>query len=395
MNTRRRIFPAFLLIIVFSLILYGTMIAIESHGISVLFSYEKLEQLASKEFLYTFLWFLGDMTEAQFYKSFLGGTMMIIFAFIAHLLYKRRSKFAGFSISYGSGLWPWVFVAAAIGLAISIALYGHWIDEGWVPTFVPFVSIPGAIVLIYGGGWKNTLTGSILGGLIGFPIAWFVISILLDPIEMHGVVGNVTGMWLGGIIVFEICNHLPWMKKTEEEQPEPEEKKNDHEEQKTKEDQTVRGNKWFIRRVLADFTEAQFYANEWASIGLLLGVIITWLLNPFHVSYGSGLLPALLLSQFLTLAIANLLYYDKWDKFGWYPTFVPVVSVAPAVVLTFGGTMFSIFAGAVLGAIIGPPVAQMIINKSPNHWHPVVGNTFSMALSTLLVITILRYLPIF
>lgn len=388
MNTRRRVFPAFLSIIVFSIILYGIMMLIESQNIFLLFSYEKLERFAGVEFLYTILWFLGDMTEAQFYKSFIGGIALIIFAYIAHRLYKRGSKHAGFSISYGSGLWPWVFLSGAIGLAISILLYGHLInEEGWVPTFVTFVSIPGAIVLIYGGGWKNTLTGAILGGLIGFPIAWFVISILLNPIEMHAVIGNVTGMWLGAIIVFEICRHLPWMKKEAEE--------NDAEEDRSPEEVTFeRGNKWFVRRVLADFTEPQFYANEWASIGLLVGVMITWLLNPFHVAYGSGLFPALLLSQILTLAISNFLYYDQWDKYGWYPTFVPVVSVAPAVVLTFGGSFFIVFSGAVLGAIIGPPVAQMIINKSPSHWHPVVGNTFSMALSTFLVTLILRFIPI-
>src|SRR5690625_3902762 len=171
MNTRRRIIPAFLSIIIFSFILYGMMITIESFEISVLFSYDKLEQFASSEFLYTLLWFLGDMTEPQFYKSFLGGVTLIIFALIAYLLDKRRSKYAGFSMSYGSGLWPWVFLAGAIGLAISIICYGHLIGEhGWVPTFVPFVSIPGAIVLIYGGGWKNTRTGAILGGIIGFPI---------------------------------------------------------------------------------------------------------------------------------------------------------------------------------------------------------------------------------
>jgi hypothetical protein len=60
--------------------------------------------------------------------------------------------------------------------------------------------------------------------------------------------------------------------------------------------------------------------------------------------------------------------------------------------LAFGGTMQSILLGAVLGAIIAPPVAQFVIDRLPDHWHLFIGNTFSMALCSLLVFLILRYL---
>ena len=69
---------------------------------------------------------------------------------------------------------------STIGLAISVTLYIQHLQVGWIPTFVAFVSIPASVVLLYGGGWKNTLTGSILGGILGFPIALFVIKVLLS-----------------------------------------------------------------------------------------------------------------------------------------------------------------------------------------------------------------------
>ena len=87
-----------------------------------------------------------------------------------------------------------------------------------------------------------------------------------------------------------------------------------------------------------------------------------------------------------------LLYYESWREKGWYPTFVPLVSVAPAMALAFGGTMQSILLSAVLGAILAPPVAQFIIDRLPDHWHLFIGNTLSMALSSLVVFLILRYL---
>jgi hypothetical protein len=124
-----------------------------------------------------------------------------------------------------------------------------------------------------------------------------------------------------------------------------------------------------------------------------LGTLLSWVLNPQHPALGSGLLPAMLLSQVLASAIGVFLYYERWRDLEWYPTFVPVVSVAPAVVLTFGGTMQSILAGAVLGAVAGPPVAQFVIDRLPNHWHLYIGNTFSMALCTLVIVPALTLIP--
>jgi hypothetical protein len=112
-----------------------------------------------------------------------------------------------------------------------------------------------------------------------------------------------------------------------------------------------------------------------------------------HPLLGTGLLAAVLLSQVLTSAVGVFLYYERWRDLEWYPTFVPLVSVAPAVVLTFGGTMQSILAGAVLGAIAGPPVAQFVIDRLPDDWHLYIGNTFSMALCTLVIVPALTLVP--
>ena len=200
-------------------------------------------------------------------------------------------------------------------------------------------------------------------------------------------------MWLGGIIVFEICYYLPWMKLldvSEENSNEAEQANN--EVAVSKEDEINQGSFWYIRRVLADFTEPQFFANELATIGLLLGAILGWLLNPNGIFYGTGVFPALLFGQFLTLAISNFLYFNQWKELGWYPTFVPVVSVAPAIIQFYDGSLLSIISSAFLGALIGPPIAQMVIRKSPNHWHPVIGSTFSMGLSTFVIMIMLDFM---
>lgn len=355
---------------------------------SVLFDYQTWIKNIPANPYYRFLWFLGDMTEAQFHKNIPGALGLISFAALAYFLDRARSKYSGFAITYGTGLWPAVFLASSLGLLLSNLLYGSqlWLNppQDWVPTFTPFVSIPAGIVLIYGGNWRSVLTGSILGGLTGFPLAWLITQNVLQPLGFPAVIGSVTTMAIGGVISFEVCKSLPWMKKLP-----PLKIKSGSKEVSSFEMQKP---SWLIRRVLADFTEANFYGNEIAGLGLILGTIICWFIAPDLPAYGSRLLPAVLASQLLASACGIFIYFKKWQKYGWYPTFVPVVSVGPAAVLTFGGSMPSIILGAVLGAIIGPPLAQAIYKRFPAHYHPYAGSVTSMAITTTLVIAILKYL---
>jgi hypothetical protein len=394
-TARLRLLPEFLGVVAFGFALYGIMLVLEGsiQLNSALFSFGTWLEMAPDNILYRFLWLFGDVSEAEFYASLFGGIGILAFAALAYLLDRAGSEWKGYPISYGTGLWPWILASTSIGLVLSVTLFGGLLAGGLVPTFVPFVSVPAGVVFVYGRGWKNALTGGILGALITFPIALLLNQYVLNPLALPPVIGNVTGMWLGGAIVFELCRYLPWMTR-EEAPPEGEhipEEEADLPEPPPAVDPSKIG--WFPRRVLCDFSEAQFYGNEYASAGLILGTLLSWVLNPMHPALGSGLLPAILLSQILASAVAVFLYYERWRELEWYPSFVPVVSVAPAAVLTFGGTLQSIVAGAVLGAIAGPPVAQFVIDRLPNHWHLYVGNTFSMGLCTLIIVPALGLLP--
>jgi hypothetical protein len=158
-------------------------------------------------------------------------------------------------------------------------------------------------------------------------------------------------------------------------------------------DTAPQGIKWLARRMLADFTDAQFIGNEWASAGLLIGTVISYLLNPALAGNVGALLPQLLGAQILTAGIAVTSWHRQWAKYGWYPTFVPVVSIAPATVLAFGGTLQSIVAGATLGAIFGPPLAAAVARRLPSDFHPFIGNVVSMACASTVVVTVLSVLP--
>lgn len=372
--------------------LYALLLAVRGPAGSLL-SFPTLLGRAGDDPWYRFLWLLANTNDAQFYATVFGGIALVAGAFAAWRLERAGSRWQGFAIVAGTGLWPQVFAASLLGLAISVALYGSILDNGsWIPTFVPFVSIPAGVVLIYGPSWRNVLTGAISGGIIGFPIAYAVIQLVLNPIGFPAVIGNVTGMWLGGIIVYELCHRvLPWMRSPH---PPPEGEATG---QPAEVEQPVSAPPdrpgWLLRRTLADFTEAQFYGNEIASAALLAGVILTWMLDASQPVYGTGLLPSILTGQIMVSALGIVLYDRQWRRLGWYPTFVPVVSVVPGVVLTYGGGAAPILAGTILGVLLGPPIAQFGIDRLPRHWHPFIANTFAMAVSTAIAVAVLAPLP--
>ena len=107
-------------------------------------------------------------------------------------------------------------------------------------------------------------------------------------------------------------------------------------------------NRFFIRRLLADYSQPMFVGNEYAGFFLIIGSLLSWSLNPYHVSYGTGLFPGILLAGWLSGAMAIYLYWDRWMEQDFFPSFVGIVSAAPQLVLKFGSSIWIIVFTAVL-----------------------------------------------
>jgi hypothetical protein len=334
------------------------------------------------------MWVVGDTNEAQFYKSSIAGVGLTLGAVIAGLLLKSKRAAKGFPISYGTGLLGWILAASWLSLVLANVLWQWTINDAfpWQPTFVTFVSVPAAIVLIYGGGWKKVVTAAVLGALLTTPISILVVDFICIPLALPPVVGNVTGMWAGGLIAFALCRALPWMDQSAAVPDDPE-----HGPRPPEGD--FRTPQWLVRRVLADFTEPQFYGNEWASLGLLAGVILEFCLNPSSPAYGTGMLPAVLMAQFIAAVVGVLVFRKEWEDKGWYPTFIPIVSVAPAIVLTFGSSLLVVAVAGVLGALVAPPLGAWLSKAVPSNFHPYIAYTFTMAISVAVLVPLLKLIP--
>lgn len=335
-----------------------------------------------------------NFTEPQFYAGFFSSLGLILGGIIAWRLDIKNSKLAGFHICYGKNLFPWVLASQLLSLFLAVFVFGftRFFLEGeytWLPTFISVVAAPPAVILIYGPSMVTLLTASFLGGIMSFPVAFWILNHIMPVLGVPGVVGNVLAMAITGILISAICKTLPWIKMNP---PRPINRTVKSEAQTLKE---MKRPLWFVRRVFADFTEPQFYGNEIAGFFLILGVCLDWILNVNHGASASGVIPAIMLSQFIASSVGIFLYFNKYVERGWYATFVPVVSVGPACILMFGSSIGVAVIAGVLGAIIGAPLAEFFCDALPDDYHPTIGNVSSMAVTTIVVSMIIKVLPWF
>lgn len=332
-------------------------------------------------------WIVGDISEVAFYKHELPAIGLLLGAALAHWAHRTGRAWQGFAICYGTGLWPWLVTSSLLGLVFSHVLWGWTLSAStWQPTFVAFVSLPAAMVLLFGGGWKVAINGALLGALLVTPASLLLVNYLCYPLGLPVVIGNVGGMAVASVLAFMLCRRFAGLVRSTApvDAPPPAPvvaRATPH-----------HGVGWTLRRVLADFSEAPFFGNELASLGLLLGVLAAYLLSPAGPAYGSQLVLEMVGGQALASLIGVLLWRRQWMQRGWYPTYIPIVSVVPAAVLTLGGTWEVVVLSAGLGAVMAPPLAVAISQRLPSHLHGYIGNVLSMAACTLMILPLVGWL---
>ena len=330
-------------------------------------------------------WVLGDISEVAFYKHEFASIGLLAGAYLAYWANRTGKSWQGFAISYGTGLWPWLVTSSLLGLLLSNLLWGWTVTATtWQPTFVAFVSLPAAMVLMFGGGWKVTINGALMGAVLVTPMCLLIVNYVCQPLALPAVIGNVLGMAVASVLAFLFCRYWPNLVKSRPSQTPPTliatAKAPDY------------GVFWSLRRILADFSEAPFFGNELASLGLILGALLAYSLNPSSPAYGSGLLLHIIGAQALASAIGVLIWRRQWMLRGWYPTYIPLVSVVPAAILAYGGNWQIIVSSALLGALLAPPLACVIAKKLPADMHAYIANVLSMAISTLLIVPLIGFL---
>ncbi|MGM0010735.1 hypothetical protein IGK99_002211 [Enterococcus sp. DIV1059_1] len=226
-----------------------------------------------------------------------------------------------------------------------------------------------------------------MSALFTFPFANWLNAQLMPLLNVPGTVSNVTTMAFVGWIVSAICHQLPWMVPSvapiaQKRQKQP----------KIENTQTFQ---WSIRRTFADFSEAWFYGNELVGGLVILGVLTDWFVNINHITNGSGLVPDILMGQMIASAVGVFLYRKHFAEEGWYPTFMPLVSIVPGVILMMGGGFWLSLTIAVLAGISAAPVGSYIAKRLPPFVPGAVGFVSGMAVVTILLSAVLHTFDIF
>ena len=324
-------------------------------------------------------WTLKSLSEPQFSIVTYAGVGLLIGGWFGHLAHGRNWRIRGFAQACGTGIWPAVTVAAISSLALSNLFWGWTLAEGnWAPLFVSIASVAPAVVVVYGPTARVVLTAAVLGSILAPPLSVGLVRWVCTPLALPPVVGVTAGMAFAAVPAFVLCRYSRWMPAPWAWQA--------RSAPATTHISSGHGPVWVLRRALADFSEAQFFGNEWASAGVIFGAVVGWLTVPTSAAYGSGLLMPILAAQIGAAILAVLVWRHRWQRDGFYPTFVPIVSVVPAAVLTFGAHLVSVVPAVVLGVLLGPPLAAEISRRVPRGWHPYIGNVASMALMTLIVV---------
>lgn len=373
---------------------YGLLkLLVSGDGLLPGLSYRDIVSGITESPLRQLAWFLMDFTEPQFYASAFAGAGAILGGAVAYVLARRKSRLAGFSVCYGAyRMFPWVLASQLISLALTIFVFRSIDgfdaagDVTFVATFIPIVAAPPAAMLLYGPSIPALLVSSVLAGLMCSPSAMWIAAHVTGPLGLPGVVANVAAMAVTGFAIFIVLRALPWVEKVPVRDARP----------TLTPVEGVRGTGWFLRRVLAEFSEAPFYGNEVASAVMFAGLVLGLVLCPGHAVNGSvQALPEVVLSQVVTAAVGVFLYAGKFSGGGWYATYVPVVSTGPACVLALGSSVpVALFAGA-FGGILGGPIAELISTWLPEDVHGTVANVSSMAVTTATVYAVMTLLPWF
>ena len=342
------------------------------------------------------VWILKDFSEGQFYGGFFAGLGLILGGLAAWRLDVRKSRLRGFDIVYGLNIWPWILASQVLAIVFSIFClrYLELIDGvrfTWLPTFLLLVGAPQAVLCVYGPNWRNLVTGVLLASFLSVPIANFVNAGIMTPIGMPGTIANYFALALSITLTLQVCKLAPWIEKVRH----PVIAENRRTLSGQQQYELLKSPMFLIRRTLADFTDCYFYGNEWPALFLIIGGIVDWLVNHEHGMCGAKVFPAILLSQLVSGGLGVFLYGRKHIENGWYPTYVPVVSIAPFCVLTFGTSLHVVLFASILGGLIGAPFADLLNRNLAEDLHGVIPNVLAMGLCTMTVIAVMRALPWF
>lgn len=145
---------------------------------------------------------IADLSEPQFYGSDIVSVFILAGVILEWLINPGI-------LTGGAAALPAIILSQFISGGIGVFLYtGKYQEHGWYATYVPVVCTAPACILLHGSSMTVILVSSILGGIIGAPIAQWLDD--RRPDFIHGTVCNVVAMGVSTILVSAVITCIPW-----------------------------------------------------------------------------------------------------------------------------------------------------------------------------------------
>lgn len=358
--SRREIMPAFCGTVVFAIVLYVIMSSVQPLLMGNDFIYSFADMMAGcteGDPLYYIAWFFADLTEGSFIAALPASIGMIIMGFVAAALERRRSPWAGTGVAGNGKIFTTMFVITCLSLILGQVLYDWMFTSGWIPTFATVLTVQ-VFVIFYGPEMKKAITSLIVGSILTCPVCYVLLYGIVSPLGLPLFIA----VSMGVAIVVPVCcllfRLMPWMTI-----PAPAEGANPTDQPK---------GRFFVSQVLGDIGQLTIWGSTWATVGMYVGGIISWVMNPLHPAYGSGNFPLLILVQLLTGALAILIWYPKWKRTGSAFTFAGIV-FASAIVSTYPPSWAIVIPTIIIGAVVFAPLVEWIFKvfRFKGTYHPI------------------------
>lgn len=358
MTVRKEVLPAFLVSLFLAGVTYGIMQQIQPyllHTHHAIYSFGEVAALTAKsDWKGFFVWYFAEVGEPVVSRTVPTAAGMIIFAIFGYWLEKKNSKFRGTDIVGGSGLFLPILVLSMLALLLCDLIFHQDAQYGFVPTFIAICTIIPFTVPRYGYKGMTAVTQIVLAAVLPYLFAKVCMSGLTEPLHLPRALSGFMGICLATILAEEVIVFLPWMKKQ------------DFSDRKSKPRILPKGNRFFAERLLADPNEMSCWGSSWSTIGMYLGGICAWILNPNASSNLEGYFPLIMCSQFLVLSISIFFYYPwyrKGEQVYTFPGYVVISSLINTYTLDVWLVVVMIF----LSALMTPLVTAFFI-KNVKRW---------------------------
>lgn len=371
--SRKEILPAFLISLAGIIVLFIIMNSVNpklSGNSSVPDFVAILTGAAGGEISSKAMWFLSDFTETTFLACPLASVFMIVFAFIASALEKKKSRFAGTGVSGSSAVFGKLFLSACISMILGLLVFGSFFEKGFIPTFASFLTVQ-AFILFYGADIKKIVTSIVIGTPITFLACHYILQYVITPLGLPLFLSVSAGIFVAVPVCSWIFRLLPWMTPAAPAAP--------------GESGPFVPSRFFVNQIFGDIGSLALWGSSLATIGMYFGAIISWILNPLSPAYSLNIFPTFMAAQLLTAALAIFVFYPAWRKNGMAFTFASVV-ITSAILSTYPAHPVIIILTIVYAALVGAPCVDLSLKlfKFKGQIHPLPFIQFGILVAVVI-----------